>query len=333
MAPMPTPNDPLEAERELSRQIDAVRGLSSIVRSDTRTNDSIRAASALVGGTRRVRLAGSGEAGDVAEIGSWCFRAIGLGAIHDHPHDLVNQPSGLDPGDVIIFVSTVDPSSTEKQALRRASATGINTIGLVPRGAGSDFECTVRIDVDAPRPVSLISGALMLARIAATLEADSEHANSVSALEGRMNDLEGRLDQHLDDVFARFPAESARVLVSGSGPLRAVAAATARLLRETRGYWAMPAHGDDVLRGHIQSMGSGDLLVELTGAGEMSALHEQIAQAAGDRSVARFHIGAAVAGPEHRFDLDAELSPAGAILTLMAAQYAVLGTLTAEAVG
>jgi hypothetical protein len=236
--------------------------------------------SALLAGTRRVRLLGAAESYQVAALATWLFREVGLAALADRSSDLANYPGSFEPGDLVIALSQSGEDEHAQQLLARARDFGLPTIALT--GAATT-PWTVEVDVEltgAPSPLIpaawfVIAGAF-LAALAARLEPGSPLALAAAAL------------PHMLKTWSRAPLAAARqddpttggdrrVLIAASGPFLPAARALviAEHARSDRLLWSI--HHDEAPQTVLNLLHAGDLLIELNraDAGELALVATQ----------------------------------------------------------
>lgn len=269
-------------------QPDAIRDMI------TSNLDQLRAAMAIVAGSRRIRITGTGASFFAAAAGEWMFREIGINALAARSFELARYTTGFEPGDVLIVISHNGTSSSSIAALQRASRSGLKTIGIT--GPGHHLQAadvvveTALEERSAVHTASSTTAMAAIAAIAARFEPQSELASALPSLPETMRSLlETRPTAR--EVAAAVASEQPRVMLTGGAGLYATALSGALLAKKAAHILVEGAHIEDALHGSLLGVHPNDLLVQLAPEGPSTERNADLARVADTIGLHRWKIG------------------------------------------
>jgi len=239
-----------------------------------RCSEVAERAAALLGGARRVYLAGTGTSSHAAVVGEHLLRSVGVDAYATTNFDFVCYPRPLSPEDMLIAISHRGSKQYGKAAIARAQEAGAQVIGLT--GIGSHMENPSIVLQTAPseesstHTASYIGNLTGLAMIAAALGTPGSKSRSV-LLDGlaRLPEVVQGLLEAEDGVrpAAAALAKNGRLVLTGAGPNAVTAREGALKVKESSFLVAEGFELETILHGGLQPLAVGDLAVVILANG------------------------------------------------------------------
>ena len=236
-------------------------------------DDAARAA-VILGGARRIYLAGTGTSSHAAVVGEHLLRFVGADAYATTNFDFVCYPRPLSPDDVLIAISHRGSKQYGKAAIARAKEAGAEVIGLT--GIGSPMEGPSIILQTAPseesstHTASYMGNLTGLALIAGTMGTAGSASRSV-LLDGlaSLPEVVQSLLAAEDDVrpAAAALAAGGRLVLAGAGPNAVTAREGALKVKESSFLVAEGFELETILHGGLQPLAEGDLAVVILANG------------------------------------------------------------------
>jgi glutamine---fructose-6-phosphate transaminase (isomerizing) len=256
--------------------------------------DKLRAAMAIVAGARRVRLTGSGASFHAAEIGEHLLRAIGVHATATNAFDLASFPTGFEPGDAVIVVSHSGVTRYARQALSRATQSGLKTIVITaedsPLTSGDVVIGTMQRETSGTASASTTTALAVIAAIAARFEPHSELASAVPTIPESVRSMLPSRQTALQ--VAEIAAESnRRTLILGAGGLAPLARLGALMAKVTSYQVIEGMHIEEGIYGGIQTLQPDDLIIHLAGQDPAEGRHADLSHLTDAIGFRRWKIG------------------------------------------
>lgn len=289
--------------------------------------DTIRAAAALLAGSRRVRLCGVGASGHAAIVGEHMLRSIGVDARATHAFDLATYPTSFDPGELLIVISHRGGRTFSARALQRAVHAGLKTIAVVGQGgtlSGADVTIeTVPLERSSTHTASYTAAISVLAAIAARCEPRSSLAPAVASLQESVRSMLASRDTARE--VARVMVEPGRrTLITGVFGNHATARGGALSVKEAAYLVVEGNHVEDALHGAILALNPDDVLIQIAPEGPADDRHADLAVVANEIGLHRWKIGGARDGSRWHTDLPASPEIISPILTTIPLQWLAL---------
>lgn len=253
--------------------------------------NQLGAATALAGGSRRIRLCGSGPDLNAAQAGEWLLRDIGVWALAQHSYDLAEFPTGFDPGDLIIGVDLLGDESVGR-AIRLASDSGLNTLVITNREL-TPYSPDATLPVETTDEGVLLASptlpAALMAAITSRIEPGSTTAQSLSSLPDSLQEMDAARPV-AREVADEIGSSRRRLVIGAVGPSLWAAASGAWLIRRATG---LPVEVD-----HLQSLSStssiltgDDVLIEIAPENGGEDLVERVQSLVTSRNARHWRIG------------------------------------------
>lgn len=256
--------------------------------------EKLRAATAVLSGARRVRLAGIGPDLQVARAGEHILRAIGINASSTNAFDLALFPSGFEPGDTVVIISHSGTSRYAVESLNRAVQSGLKTVVLTSTGSPlSDADVVIGTTAPEVSPVpaaSTTSALAVIAAIAARIEPESSLGSSVPAVPESLRSMLPSRQTALQ-VAEVVLGSNRRTMIVGVGGLAPVADLGALLARMTSHLPVTGMHLEEAIQGGLLGLEPDDLVIHLAPDGPADKRHVEFANLTSAIGLHRWKIG------------------------------------------
>jgi glucosamine--fructose-6-phosphate aminotransferase (isomerizing) len=251
-------------------------------------SDAAEAAARVLGGARRIFLAGTGTSSHAAIVGEHLFRLAGADAYSTTHFDFVTYPRPLSAADALIAISHRGSKRYGTQAIERALAAGGPVIGVTgkesPMHGPAIILRTAPQEVSATHTASYTGNLIALAMLARDL--GDQLGSQVDALSGTLDRMPDLLDGMLGAEQAVRPVAEAlaargRLILAGAGPNAATAREGALKVKESSYLVAEGFELETALHGGLQAVQAGDIAVVIAAHGPALARTCDAARALG----------------------------------------------------